>query len=107
VRVVSVIGIALLMSSCGMTEGRYNRSYSEVFCEKVFECWPQDVVENAGYGANVAECQVTTATSLESVERTCEHNPTNAQLCVDGLSLLDCDDFTSARLPESCDEVCN
>ena len=105
-RFVMIAGLALLQVSCGMNSRSYIRNYSLSFCEKVFECYDQNAVENAGYGADVPECQVTIAASLEAVESTCDHDPMNAQLCVEALESLDCDDFTSGRLPSSCDEVC-
>ncbi len=97
--------LLVTLSGCGMNASRFTRQYSEVFCDKVFECWPEEVIDGTDY-SDEDECQVAIATSKEAVETSCDHDRDAAEACVAQLETLACEDFTMGRLPEVCERVC-
>lgn len=110
-KLVSLTLIAALSTACSggsLTSDEFAKEYASVYCEKTFECNPEELTDNGVQSA--AQCKdvytpiFQNMVSEELNENQCTFNGAQAADCIDAINAHQCE-ASSSDIDEACDPV--
>lgn len=79
-----LIGAAVLLGACGISEDKFTEDFGSTFCEKTNECLEAE-------GLDTIDCDADTEDGEAAADVECDFDPAAAKDCLSELDAAECD----------------